>query len=336
MSGGRVMSWGRVIGVRRLLKAISCLLAVPAVSVIPVRAADYPNKPVTVISDAGAGASVDVATRIVADGLSKMWGQTVAVVNHPGANGSIAAHAASDAVGDGYTLYTPASSTFIALQSAAPNLPVKLPRDFLPIGFIADQPMFLAVNPATGITSLAQVINRARKEPGTISVAVSGVGRVTHLTSMLIQQRAGVTLLPVPYTGGPSAALADVFSGRVSMIIEGYSGIMGAVHSGQARLIASGAAKRLAEFPDLPTIGETIPDLVASGWIVMAAPLGTPKDIIAKVSADLTKVVSDPEIERKLAAMGNYTNVMTPDQVQAFIARQQEIWLPVVQEISAK
>ncbi len=86
------------MGVRRLLKAISCLLAVPAVSVIPVRAADYPNKPVTVISDAGAGASVDVATRIVADGLSKMWGQTVAVVNHPGANGSIAAHAASDAV----------------------------------------------------------------------------------------------------------------------------------------------------------------------------------------------------------------------------------------------
>ena len=148
--------------------------------------------------------------------------------------------------------------------------------------------------------------------------------------------RSGVTLLPVPYTGGPSAALADVFSGRVAMIIEGYSGIMGAVQAKQVKLIATGAAKRLAEFPDLPTIGETIPDLVASGWIVMAAPLGTPKDIIAKVSADLTKVVSDPEIERKLAAMGNYTNVMTPDQVQAFIARQQEIWLPVVQEISAK
>ena len=326
----------RATGVRRLLKAISCLLAVPAVSVIPVRAADYPNRPVTVISDAGAGASVDVATRIVADGLSKMWGQTVAVVNHPGANGSIAAHAASDAVADGYTLYTPASSTFIALQSAAPNLPVKLPRDFLPIGFIADQPMFIAVNPATGITSLAQVIDRARKEPGTISVAVSGVGRVTHLTSLLIQQRAGITLLPIPYTGGPSAALADVFSGRVSMIIEGYSGIMGAVHSGQARLIATGAAQRLPEFPDLPTIAETIPDFSASGWIMMAAPLGTPAPIIAKVSSDLAKVLNDPEIVRRLATTGSYPHPMTPEEARAFVDKQQAMWLPLLQKISTQ
>ncbi len=319
-----------------LLFATLCLLATPKAVLTSAGAAGYPDKSVTIISDAGPGASVDVATRVIADGLSKVWGQTVVVVNHPGANGSIAAHAASDAVGDGYTLYTPASSTFIAATTAAPNLPVKLPRDFVPIGFLTDQPLFVAVNPATGITSLQQVIDRAKKDPGAISVAVSGVGRVTHLTSVLIQHRAGVTLLPVPYTGGPSAALADVFSGRVAMIIEGYSGIMGAVQAGQIKLIATGAAKRLAEFPDLPTIGETIPDLVASGWIVMAAPLGTPKDIIAKVGADLTKVVSDPEIERKLAAMGNYTNVMTPDQVQAFVAKQQEVWLPVVQEISAK
>jgi tripartite-type tricarboxylate transporter receptor subunit TctC len=321
---------------RRLLKAALCLLAISTLSVVPARAADYPDRAVTIISDAGAGASVDIATRIVADGLSKMWGQTVAVVNHPGANGSIAAHAASDAAGDGYTLYTPASSTFIALPSVAPNLPVKIPRDFLPIGFIADQPMFVAVNPATGLTSLQQVIDRAKKEPGTIAVAVSGVGRVTHLTSILIQQRAGVTLLPVPYTGGPSAALADVFSGRVSMIIEGYSGIMGAVHAGQAKLIATGAAQRLPEFPDLPTIAETIPDFSASGWIMMAAPLGTPAPIIARVSADLAKVLKDPEITRKLATTGSYPHAMTPDEAQAFVAKQQEIWLPVLQKISEK
>ena len=320
----------------RLLFATLWLLATPEAVVTSAMAGGYPDKSVTIISDAGPGASVDVATRVIADGLSKVWGQTVAVVNHPGANGSIAAHAASDAVADGYTLYTPASSTFIAAAAIAPNLPVRIPRDFLPIGFLTDQPLFVAVNPATGITSLQQVIDRAKKDPGAISVAVSGVGRVTHLTSVLIQRRAGVTLLPVPYTGGPSAALADVFSGRVAMIIEGYSGIMGAAQAGQIRLIATGAPKRLAEFPDLPTIGETIPDLVASGWIVMAAPLGTPKDIIAKVAADLTKVVGNPDIRRKLAATGNYTNVMTPDQVQAFVAKQQEIWLPVVQEISAK
>jgi tripartite-type tricarboxylate transporter receptor subunit TctC len=321
---------------RCLLVAALYLSMAPPAGLTAAQAAGYPDKPVTIISDAGPGASVDVATRVIADGLSKIWGQTVAVVNHPGANGSLAAHAASDAAADGYTLYTPASSTFIAAAAIAPNLPVRIPRDFLPIGFLTDQPLFVAVNPATGITSLQQVIDRARKDPGAISVAVSGVGRVTHLTSILIQRRAGVTLLPVPYTGGPSAALADVFSGRVAMIIEGYSGIMGAAQAGQIKLIATGAAKRLAEFPNLPTIGETLPDLIASGWIVMAAPLGTPPDIVAKVSADLTKVVGDPEIERKLAATGNYTNVMTPAQLQAFIAKQQEIWLPVVQEISAK
>jgi tripartite-type tricarboxylate transporter receptor subunit TctC len=296
----------------------------------------YPEKSVTIISDAGPGSSVDFATRVIADGLSKVWGQTVTVFNHPGANGSIAARTASEALGDGYTLYTPASSTFIALPTVAPNLPVKLPRDFLPIGFVADQPMFLAVNPASGIASLQGLIDRAKKEPGTISTAVSGVGRITHLTSILIQQRAGITLVPVPYTGGPSAALADVFSGRVNMIIEGYAGIAGAVNAGQVKLIATGAAQRLAEFPDLPTVGETLSGLSPSGWVMMAAPLGTPAPVIAKVSADLTKVVSDPDLKKRLAVTGSYTHAMTPDEMQAFVARQQEMWAPVVQSISTR
>jgi tripartite-type tricarboxylate transporter receptor subunit TctC len=101
-------------------------------------------------------------------------------------------------------------------------------------------------------------------------------------------------------------------------------------------LIASGAAHRLPEFPDLPTVAETIPDFSASGWIMMAAPLGTPASIVSKVSADLAKVVSDPEIRRKLATTGSYPNAMTPDQTQAFVTKQQEIWLPVLQKISAK
>jgi tripartite-type tricarboxylate transporter receptor subunit TctC len=316
--------------------AVLCLLVLPAASSAFAQAGDYPQKTVTIISDAGAGASVDVATRVIAAGLDKIWGQTVAVVNHPGANGSVAARAASEAAGDGYTLYTPASSTFIALPTVAPNLPIKLPRDFLPIGFLADQPLFLAVDPASGITSLRQLIDRAKKAPATISTAVSGVGRMTHLTSVLIQQRAGIKLITVPYTGGPSAALADVTSGRVTMIIEGYSGIIGAVNAGQVKLIATAASQRLAEFPDLPTVAETIPGLSASGWIAMAAPIGTPAPVIAKVGADLTKVVSDPDIKKRLAVTGNYTHAMTPDETQAFVAKEQETWLPVVQSISTQ
>jgi len=322
---------------RHTLRLAVCgLMTLAAISAACAQAGNYPEKPVTIISDAGPGASVDVATRVVADGLSKIWGQTVAVVNHPGANGSIAARAASEAAADGYTLYTPASSTFIALSTVAPNLPVKLPHDFLPIGFLVDQPMFIAVDPASGITSLRQLIDRAKTAPGTISTAVSGVGRITHLTSILIQQRAGITLIPVPYTGGPSAALADVSSGRVTMIIEGYTGIIGAVNGGQVKLIATGAPQRLSEFPDLPTVAETIPGLSASGWVVMAAPVGTPAPIITKVNADLTKVVSDPDVKKKLAVTGNYTHAMTPEETEAFVGKQQETWQPVVQSLAKR
>ena len=307
-----------------------------AVSAALAQAGNYPDKPVTIISDAGAGSSPDVAMRIVADGLGKMWGQNAVVVNHPGANGSIAARAASDATNDGYTLYSPALSTFLALPTVAPNLPVKLPRDFLGIGFIADQPMFISVDPASGITSLPQLIDRAKKAPGTISIAVSGVGRMTHLTGLLLQQKADIKLVPVPYTGGPSAALSDVAAGRVTMMIEGYPGIIGAVDAGQVKLIAVASPQRLPEFPDLPTVAETIPGFAASGWLIVAAPLGTPAPIIAKVSADTAKVVSDPDVKKKLAATGSYTHPMTPDETQAFVAKQQDTWLPVVQTISTK
>src|ERR1700733_3861724 len=316
--------------------AILCLLALPVATPAFAQATNYPEKAVMIISDAGAGSSPDVAMRIVADGLSKIWGQQAVVVNHPGANGSIAARAASEATPDGYTPYSPALSTFLALPSVAPNLPVMLPRDFLPIGFIADQPMFISVDPKSGITSLPQFIERARKAPGTLSIAVSGIGRMTHLTGLLLQEKAGIKLIPVPYNGGPSAALSDVAGGRVTMIIEGYPGIIGAANAGQVKLIAVASPQRLVEFPDLPTGAETIPGFAAAGWLIVAAPVGTPAPIIAKVSADIAKVVADPDVKKKLAATGSYTHAMTPDETGAFVAKQQETWLPVLQTISTQ
>jgi tripartite-type tricarboxylate transporter receptor subunit TctC len=305
-------------------------------SLTKAQTANYPDKPVTIISDAGAGASPDVAMRIVAAGLSTIWGQQAVVVNHPGANGSIAARAASEAAPDGYTLYSPALSTFLALPTVAPNLPVKLPRDFLPIGFIAEQPMFIAVDPKSGITTLPQFIDRAKKAPGTLSIAVSGIGRMTHLTGLLLQQRAGIKLIPVPYNGGPSAALSDVASGRVNMIIEGYPGIIGAVNAGQVKLVAVASPQRLPEFPDLPTVAETIPGFAAAGWLIVAAPLGTSALIVSKVSEDLTKVLNDPDVKKKLLATGSYAHAMTPDQTLAFVDKQQETWLPVLKTIPAR
>jgi len=310
-----------------------CLLTLPAAVAAHAQAGNYPSKPVTIISDAAPGAAPDVVARFVADGLGKMWGGQAVVINRPGANGSIAARAAAEAAPDGYTLYFPVTSTFVALPTVASNLPVKLPRDFLPIGFGALQPMFIAVSPSLGVSTLPQLIALAKKESGKISIAVTGVGRFTHLTGELLQQRADIKLLTVPYTGGPAAAFADLAGGRVSMIIEGYSGIVGSVKAGAVKLIAVASSERLPEFPDLPTVAETIPGFAAAGWQMLAAPLGTPQPIIGKVSADLSEVESDPDFKKRLATVGNYARAMTPEQTLAFVQKEQETWLPVLEKI---
>jgi len=309
-----------------------CLTALPAATAAHAQADNYPNKTVTIISDAAPGSTPDVDARFVADGLGKAFGQQVIVVNHPGANGSIAARAASEAVPDGYTLFMPALSTFVALPSVAPNLPLKLPRDFVPIGYTAENPMFVAVNPRLGVSTLSQLIALAKKEPGKVTIAVTGAGRLTDLTGLLLQDRADVQLLRVPYTGGPAAALADVGSGRVSMIIEGYSGIVGAVKAGQVTLIAVASLERLPQFPDLPTVAETIPGFAALGWQVMVAPKGTPASIVSKVSEVLAKVVSDADFKKRLANIGSYSRAMTPEQTLAFVEKEQQTWAPMLQK----
>jgi tripartite-type tricarboxylate transporter receptor subunit TctC len=324
------------------MNALRCVLANAVILLLTsstaaaVHAQGYPDKPVTIIVDTAPGAAPDVDARFVAEGLSKVWGQQVVIINRPGANGSIAASGASEVVPDGYTLFMPALSTFVAPPTVAPNVPLKLPRDFLPIGYTAENPMFLAVNQSLGINTLPELIARAKKEPGKISIAVTGVGRLTHLTGLLLQERAGISLLPVPYNGGPAAALADVGSGRVSMIIEGYSGIVGAVKAGQVKIIAVASQERLPQFTDVPAVAETIPGFSASGWQVLAAPLGTPTPIISKASADLAKVTSDPDFQKRLGNVGSYSHTMTPEQTLAFVQKEQDTWLPVLQKINER
>jgi tripartite-type tricarboxylate transporter receptor subunit TctC len=324
------------------MNALRCVLTSAVISLLTlwtaaaVHAQGYPDKPVTIIVDTAPGAAPDVDARFVAEGLSKGWGQQVVIINRPGANGSIAARAATEVVPDGYTLFMPALSTFVAPPTVAPNVPLKLPRDFLPIGYTAENPMFLAVNPSLGINTLPELIARARSEPGKISIAVTGVGRLTHLTGLLLQERAGISLLPVPYNGGPATALADVGSGRVSMIIEGYSGIVGAVKAGQVKIIAVASQERLPQFPDVSAVAETIPGFSASGWQVLVAPLGTPTPIISKASADLAKVTSDPDFKKRLGKVGSYSHTMTPEQTLAFVQKEQDTWLPVLQKINER
>src|SRR5262249_55542612 len=145
----------------------------------------------------------------------------------------------------------------------------------------------------------------------------------------LLQDRAGIKMQMIPYTGGPTAAMADVATGRVAIVIEGYSGLAGGLTSGAIKGIAVASHNRLDDFKELATVAETLPGFFAGGWNVLLAPVGTPDAIIQKASVDLRKALDDPDVKTKLAAMGAYLHPMTPAEVTAFAQEQQRTWRPV-------
>ena len=320
---------------RRDLLTLSWL-ALSAAIPGPARADDYPARPVKIISDSAPGSAVDVTLRMVADRLGHIWGQQVLPINQPGAGGTVSARVAAEAAPDGYTLYMPALSVFLPSPGKAANTALEVPRDFAPIGSVTEQPMFIAAAPSLGVATLPELITLAKKRPGEISYAVTGVGRLTHLTGELLQLRTGIKLLMVPYSGGPSHALNDIMGGRIPLIIEGYQGLAAGIQGGNLKPLAVASAQRLPDFPNLPTVAETLPGFKAMGWQGLVAPVGTPEAIVRKASEDLRKVVSDPTLKAQLAGRGSYPLPMSPAEVTAFIHDQQQQWGPVLQQLAAK
>jgi tripartite-type tricarboxylate transporter receptor subunit TctC len=186
------------------------------------------------------------------------------------------------------------------------------------------------------VSTLPELITLAKQRPGEISYAVTGVGRLTHLTGELLQYRTGIKLLLVPYSGGPNHALNDIMGGRIPLIIEAYSGLAGAIQGGNLKALAMGAVKRLPDFPDLPAVAETIPGFNAVGWQVLVAPLGTPEPIVRKVSDTLYAVVTDPEVKQQLARRGSYARAMSPAELTTFIQAEQRQWKPVLEQLASR
>src|SRR6266576_14691 len=237
--------------------------AAPALALVSssarAQAQDFPTRPVRIITHSAPGGSPDALLRIVADRLSQMRGSQILALNHPGAGGAVAARTAAAAAPDGYTLYVPASSAFVTLRGLQANLPLEVPRDFVPVGFVGEQPFFVTLASSLGVTTLPDFIALAKKRPGEISYAATGRGTLSHMGGEALQQLAGIKLLMVPYLGGTAQALNDVISGRVPMVIDGYSSLAGALQGGTVKALAVGSTKRLPDFPDLPTVAETFP-----------------------------------------------------------------------------
>src|SRR5262245_31859867 len=320
---------------RQFLHLAAAATALPTVSRrARAQAQDFPARPVRIITHSAPGGSPDALLRIVADRLSQMWGRQVLALNHPGAGGAVAARTAAAAAPDGYTLYMPASSAFVTPPGLQANLPLEVPRDFVPVGFVGEQPFFLSVASSLGVTTLPDFIALAKSRPGESPYATTSRGTLPHLAGEALQQRAGIKLLMVPYLGGTAQALNDVIVGRVPMVIDGYPPLAGALQAGAIKALAVGSTARLPEFPDLPIAAETLSGYNARGWLALVAPVCTPDAIVAKLSDDLRAAVTDPATKTKLETTGNYPHPMKPAELLAFIHAEQQMWKPVLEQIA--
>jgi tripartite-type tricarboxylate transporter receptor subunit TctC len=321
---------------RQFSAVLLSLLPWLCIAVLPAQAQSYPTHSVRLISDSAAGSAIDAAMRIIADSLSREWGQQAVVVNMPGAGGAVAARAAATAAPDGYTFGMMASSAFVALPGSADNLPIQVPRDFTPIGYLGGAPMIITAAPWLGVKTLPDLIALAKKRPGELAYGTNGPGRLTHLAGELLQSRAGIKLLMVPYTGGTAQVLNDMMGGRIPLVFEAYSGIAGAIAAKNVVPLAVAAPKRLAQFPDLPTVAETLPGFEAVGWQVLLAPAGTPETIVKQTDADLIKAMADPQARQRLASLDRDDRQMSPAESLAFIHGEQKKWAPIIAQIAAR
>ena len=285
---------------------------------------DYPTHPVRLIVPFAPGGSTDLQARVIADYLGRALGQQVVVVNVGGAGGTLGLNQAAKATPDGYTLVTATPSMTINpyIQKNIPYDPIK---DFEPIALVATSPIVLVVPKDSKIKTVRDLIEMAKAKPGQIRYGSAGIGSATHLSTALFATKAGVDLVHVPYRGaGP--ALLDLIAGRIDLQFENAPSVLGHVHSGTLRGVAVGSAKRSSLFPDLPTIGETVPGYEATSWFGVLAPAKTPRAVIDKINAAINKALADPAVRKQMDALGVELIGGTPDKFAAFLeARMAEL-----------
>jgi tripartite-type tricarboxylate transporter receptor subunit TctC len=318
----------RIMIASRLLFSVAFPLVTLASIASPAQAQPVPSGPVKIITQQGAGGGTDAAMRLVIDHLSKLWGQQAVLVSQPGAGGALAARVVAEALPDGHTLFMALASAFVVLPELQPNLPFKV-NDFAPVAFVGEVPMAIAVAPTLQVQSLPELIAQSKRLLGGLNAAVAFRGGVPHLTTELFRTSSGANLTTVHY---PSSAqsMNDVISGRVPVIVEGLGGPVGA---GQVKVLAIASSARLASRPEIPTVSETVPGFVASGWYVLVAPRGTPASIVEKLNHDLRTVLAYPDVKQRFNELTTSTRSLSPEQVGDFIRGEQQLWKPVVKRL---
>ena len=321
---------------RRVFGLAGAAIAAP-VAIRPVAAqVPWPAKPVRFIVPFPPGQAADIFARLMAEKLTDVWKQQVIVENKAGGSGIPATEYAKTAPPDGYTLMVVSSGTFGVNPSLFPDLPYRPLVDFLPISNIFLVPLVIVAHPSFPANTLPELIELARKDPGKYSYASAGPGTSQHLSMELFKLKAGLDIVHVPYKGsGP--AMADLLGGHVKLMMDSTAAALGAITDGRIKALALTTARRAAPPLDkIPPIAETLPGFDAAGWSGLAAPAGTPLEIVAKVNRDLQALLNDPAIVRQIEQKAAMPAPGSPIQFAEFIKKEIDTWGEVVRATGTK
>jgi tripartite-type tricarboxylate transporter receptor subunit TctC len=304
-----------------------CILLATVIALAPAiaPAQSYPTKPVRFIAPFPPGGSTDLLARLVAQKLSEAWGQQVVVENRGGAGGTVATRAIAKSPPDGHTILL-----------AYTKLPYDAIRDFTPITLLAMVPNGMVVHPSFPARTVKEFLAIARAKPKQVLYGSGGNGSATHLAVVYLELTAKIELVHIPYKGaGPS--IVELIAGHTAMTITGMPALMPHIKSGRLRPIGVGTAQRLAVLPDVPTIAESgVPGFEANQWYGILVPAATPRDLVARLNADIVKVLQRPDVKERLAADGAEAVGNTSEEFGAHIKREIARWAPVVRASGAK
>jgi len=294
----------------------------------------YPSKPIRIVVPYPPGGTNDAVARILAHKLTEQMGQPVLVENKPGASGNIGADSVAKSPPDGYALILVTTGHSIA-PSLYSKLPYDIASDLVPVAELTSGPMLVMVNPQLPIKTLADLIALAKAKPGTINFASAGNGSTTHLTPELISNLAGIKMNHIPYKGsGP--AMADVIAGSVQVVLDLMFSAMPQVKGGRLRAIAITGSARSPLLPEVPTVAESgFPGFEATVWNGLMAPANTPKEVIARLNAEIKKALATADMNELLQSQGFAASWSTPEQFGALIHSELERWKKVVKASGA-
>ncbi len=309
-----------------------------ALSLLPALAAQaqtYPTKPVRLITPFPPGGTTDILARIVATKLSEAWGQQVFVDNRGGAGGTVGVGLAARAEPDGHTILIAHIGPLAMAPALYPKLAYDPVKDFAAITQIASVPNGFVVHPSLPVRSVKELVALARSKPGEVYYASAGNGSLAHLAVVNLELLGKIKLNHVPYKGG-GPSVVGLIGGETSMTITGMPQLRPHVDARRLRLIAVASAKRLAVLPQVPTIAETVKGYDVTQWQGILAPAGTPRDIIAKLNADIVKAMHQPEVKKRLAADGAEPVGNSAEEFAAHIKAEVAHWGPVIRAAGAQ